>query len=77
MEFLRKEGANGTRVYRCTECGEPVRSTKGAKNHDQCHPAPECPGCGSQDARPSLSTDYGRVDDCWICGAAFPAGGQS
>ena len=75
LEFKPKTGKYDVKVYECTVCGERVSGTENAVEHDACHRAPRCPGCGRRQARPSLGTDYGRVDDC-TCGVAFQAGGE-
>lgn len=74
VEFRYKQGSNGTRVYECASCGERMRSTRKARRHTSCTPAPECPICGSTTGRVDVSTSLGRVDYCPRCHVTFETG---
>lgn len=73
LRFKEEPGSLQNAVYECVVCGETIIGTETAKRHDTCHRAPECPGCGRRAGRPSLGTDYGRVDEC-TCGMDFRGG---
>lgn len=71
LEFKQGEGGFENSVYECVVCNTRITGTENAKTHDSC-PIPEpCPACGRRRGRPSLGTDYSRVDTCRSCGVVF------
>jgi len=76
LEYQPGAGSYDVNVYECVVCGDLVNGTEEAIKHDTCQLPRECPGCGSIHARPSLATNYDRVDVCRACGSPFHAGGD-
>lgn len=75
LELQPGAGSYEVNVYHCMVCGATINGTERAVQHDFCHLAPKCPGCASSRARPTLGTNYGRVDVCLVCGTVFSTGG--